>query len=155
MKIDVVKLVISIAVCQAAGVVGSFFTTPYIATWYAALNKPFFNPPNWIFAPVWTTLFLLMGISLYLVWINGIKKNRNAVGIFGAQLALNVLWSLLFFYLQRPLYAFIEIVLLWVAILLTMIIFRKVNRNSALLMIPYIAWVSFAALLNYYIWLLN
>jgi len=151
------KLLASVLVCLAAGFVGSFFTTPSIPTWYAGLAKPALAPPNWVFGPVWTTLFILMGISLYLVWGKGLEKKnvRMTVAIFGIQLVLNVLWSALFFGLHSPFYAFIEIVALWLAIAATIFAFNKISRNAALLLLPYIIWVSIAAFLNLSIWLLN
>jgi len=157
MKISILKLVISIIICQLAGVVGSIFTSPSIPTWYASLQKPAFAPPNWIFAPVWITLFVLMGISLYLVWDRGWEKKevKLAVSIFGVQLVLNALWSILFFGLQSPLYAFIEIIILWVAILITIIKFYQIFRSAGVILLPYIIWVTIAASLNYSIWILN
>ena len=155
MKKWVSRLLIAILICQFAGIIGSVFTTPSIPTWYAGINKPDFNPPNWLFAPVWTTLFFLMGISLYLVWEKGIKTSRLAVYVFSAQLILNIIWSLLFFGLQNPFFAFIEIIILWVAILATILLFYRISKKAAILLIPYIAWVSFAAFLNYSIWILN
>jgi len=151
------KLIISILVCQGAGVVGSIFTSPAITGWYATLQKPSFNPPNWIFAPVWTLLFLLMGIALYLVWSSGVgsKKKRTAILIFAVQLILNVLWSFLFFGLQSPFYAFIEIIILWLVILLTIISFYRISKPAAYLLLPYILWVSFASVLNFSILILN
>jgi len=151
------KLIISIFVCQGAGVIGSLFTSPTISTWYATLQKPSFNPPNWIFSPVWILLFLLMGISLYLMWEKGFenKKAKTAFFIFGVQLILNILWSILFFYLQSPLYAFIEIIILWLAILLTIISFYNISKPAAYLLLPYILWVIFAGYLNYSIWQLQ
>ncbi len=148
-------LVLFILICQFAGIIGSVFTAPSIPAWYASINKPDFNPPNWIFAPAWTTLFLLMGIALYLIWEKGIKKNRIAIYVFSAQLILNVVWSLLFFGLQNPFLAFIEIIILWIAILATIILFYRIRREAGLILIPYIVWVSFAALLNYSVWVLN
>jgi benzodiazapine receptor len=151
------KLIISILVCQGAGVIGSVFTSPAIPTWYASLEKPSFNPPNWIFAPVWTLLFLLMGISLYLIWERGLenKKVRTAIFIFSVQLALNIVWSVIFFGLQAPLYAFVEIIILWLAILITIISFYKISKLAAFLLLPYILWVSFASILNFSIMILN
>jgi len=154
-KNNILKLTISILVCQIAGLIGSFFTSPVIFTWYENIEKPNFNPPNWIFAPVWTILFILMGISLYLIWSNGLKNKKTAIFIFSVQLILNILWSLLFFGLQVPLYAFIEIIILWLAILLTIISFYKVSKIAGLLLLPYIFWVSFATILNFFIWQLN
>jgi benzodiazapine receptor len=147
-----IKLIIAIIICQLAGVIGSIFTTSSIQTWYALLNKPLFNQPNWIFAPVWLTLFTLMGISLYLVWN---KASKFSLIIFSIQLILNLIWSLLFFGLHFPLYAFIEIVSLWISIVLTIISFFKVSRAAGLILLPYIIWVSFAAILNYFIFILN
>jgi len=151
------KLIISILVCQGAGVIGSLFTSPTITGWYAGLEKPSFNPPNWIFAPVWTLLFLLLGISIYLVWEKGLesKKAKTALLIFTVQLILNILWSILFFALQSPLYAFIEIIILWLAVLLTITSFYKISKPATYLLLPYILWVSFAGYLNYSIWQLQ
>ncbi|MDW8114658.1 MAG: TspO/MBR family protein, partial [candidate division WOR-3 bacterium] len=114
----ILKLLISILICQGAGILGSIFTTPSIPTWYRQLIKPPFTPPNWLFAPAWTLLFLLMGISLYLVWEKGLKDKevKKALLIFLIQLVLNILWSFIFFTLKSLLFAFIEIVILWIAI---------------------------------------
>ena len=153
----ILKLVISVLVCQGAAVVGSLFTSPAITGWYASLQKPSFNPPNWVFAPVWTLLFLLMGVSLYLIWSKGLesKKVKTAVLVFSIQLVLNIFWSILFFGLQSPLYAFCEIIILWLAILITIITFYKISKPAAYLLLPYILWVSFAAVLNFSILILN
>lgn len=153
----ILKLIISILICQGAGVVGSLFTSHKITGWYASLQKPSFNPANWVFAPVWTLLFLLMGVSLYLVWSRGLKdkKVNIAIFIFGVQLVLNIFWSILFFGLQSPLYAFCEIIILWLAILLTIISFYKVSKIAAYLLLPYIFWVGFAVVLNYFLMVLN
>jgi tryptophan-rich sensory protein len=151
------KLLAAILLCEAAGIIGSVFTMPAIGTWYASLQKPFFNPPNWLFAPAWAILFALMGIALYLVWEKGFKEKsvKIATKIFGMQLALNVLWSVWFFGLKSPLFAFFEIILLWIIIFATIWQFNKVSKKAAFLLIPYIAWVSFAAALNFAVWLLN
>lgn len=150
------RLLVSIVVTQLAGIIGSVFTAPAIPGWYATLNKPGFVPPNWVFAPAWTALFLLMGISLFLVWERrGDGGFGLALSVFGVQLFLNVVWSLLFFGLQNPLLAFIEIIVLWTAILLNMAVFYRISRRAALLLLPYLIWVSFAAFLNYNIWMLN
>jgi len=156
-KTNFIKLIAAILVCMLAGAIGSIFTAPAINTWYASIRKPWFNPPNWLFAPVWTTLFFLMGISLYIVWGKGLEKKevKLAVSVFGIQLALNILWSFLFFGLQSPFLAFVEIVLLWLAILATMMLFYKVSKNAGLLLAPYLLWVSFAAFLNYNVLMLN
>jgi len=149
------KLVLSIIIPQLAGGIGALFTTSSIPTWYASIQKPSFNPHNWIFGPVWTTLFLLMGISLFLVWNEKSKLKKKAITFFGVQLGLNTIWSILFFGLHSPLLAFIEIILLWIAILFTIIYFSKISKTSAYLLVPYILWVSFAAVLNLSILLLN
>ncbi|MBW3014172.1 tryptophan-rich sensory protein [Candidatus Woesearchaeota archaeon] len=153
----VVELLIAIIICNIAGVIGAIFTSPSVRTWYTTIQKPSFSPPNWIFGPVWTTLFILMGISLFLIWDKGLKnKNvKTALIFFIIQLVLNTLWSILFFGLKNPLYAFIELIVLWVMILLTIITAYKVSKPAAYLLIPYILWVSFAGFLNLMIILLN
>jgi benzodiazapine receptor len=154
---DLLKLIASIIICQLAGFIGSLFTTPAIPTWYATLRKPTFTPPSWVFFPVWTTLFLLMGISLFLVWQKTLKerKVKIALSLFAIQLVLNTLWSIFFFGLKSPLLAFIEIVILWFAILLTILKFFKVSKPAGILLLPYILWVSWAAVLNFFLWNLN
>lgn len=156
-KKNLVRLIISLGICQLAGVLGALFTSPSIPTWYASLEKPAFNPPNWLFSPVWITLFVLMGISLYFLWESTLKERRakRVLFIFSIQLALNVLWSIIFFGLKSPSFAFLEIVILWAAILLTIIKSLKVSKIAGVLLIPYILWVSFAAVLNFFIWKLN
>jgi tryptophan-rich sensory protein len=156
-NVNISKLLASILLCQLAGVIGSVFTASSLENWYILLEKPSFNPPSWVFFPVWTTLYTLMGISLYLVWEKGLQKPevKKGILIFGIQLGLNSLWSFLFFGLKSPYYAFIEIILLWFAILLTILQFRKISKTASYLLLPYIVWVSFAAVLNYYIWILN
>jgi len=151
----IIKLIISILICQAAGLVGSLFTAPVIGAWYATLQKPGFNPPDFVFAPVWTILFLLMGLSLYLVWVQEVRIAKTALVVFGLQLLLNILWSYLFFGLKSPVYGMIEILFLWLAILTTIIAFYRVSRLASFLLLPYIFWVSFAAVLNFFIWRLN
>lgn len=155
--ITISKLITSIVICQLAGVIGSIFTRPAIPTWYATLEKPSFTPPNWVFSPVWITLFLLMGIAAFLVWNKGLSDEqvKIALGVFGVQLILNVLWSVMFFGLRSPLAGLIEISILWIAILLTILYFFKVSNMAGILLIPYILWVSFAAVLNFSIWRLN
>jgi len=152
-----VRLIISVVLCQAAGIVGSLFTTPAINSWYAGLMRPAFAPPNWVFAPVWISLYLLMGISFFIVWNVGLEKGavRKSIIIFGIQLLLNALWSYLFFGLRSPLMGFIEIVAMWLMILLTMLSFFKISRKAGLLLVPYLAWVSIASYLNYSILVLN
>jgi benzodiazapine receptor len=153
----VFKLIVSIVACQLAGVIGSVFTTPAIPTWYAALVKPPFTPPSWLFAPAWITLYVLMGISASLVWRVGLdqKRVRTALILFLLQLVLNALWSVAFFGLQSPLGGIIVIVLLWAAILLTILKFFRISTAAGALLVPYIAWVTFAATLNACIYVLN
>ncbi len=175
-----IKLLVSIIICELAGVIGSFYTASEIQGWYAGLKKPFFNPPNWIFGPVWSILFLLMGIALYLVWEkNFVIKNfvgsafdeswnkvsgkfwsgswqkLNIILIFSAQLVLNILWSLIFFGSHNPAAAFFELLMLWVAIVYTIVNFYRVSKVASYLLIPYILWVTFAGILNLSIWILN
>jgi translocator protein len=156
-KINYFKLLTSVLLCQFAGAVGSVFTASSLANWYSLLEKPVFNPPSWVFFPVWTLLYTLMGISLYIVWDKGLQDREVKIGliIFGIQLVLNSLWSFLFFGLKSPYYGFVEIIFLWLAIFLTIIKFRNISKTASDLLIPYILWVSFAALLNYYLWTLN
>jgi len=154
MKIDWKKLIIALIIPQVAGFIGSLFTSPKISSWYITIRKPSFNPPNWLFGPVWTILFLFMGIALYLVWIK--KENKKlAFTFFSMQLFLNILWSILFFGLQSPLLAFIEIFILEILILLTIKEFFKLSKKAAYFLIPYILWVSFAIILNLAIVILN
>lgn len=154
----ILSLVFSIIVCEAAGAIGSLFTAPAIPLWYASLTKPAFNPPSWIFAPVWTALFALMGIALWLILEKRpfVRKNMIwAVGVFILQLALNILWSYFFFGQNDPGAAFVEIIFLWLAIAATIVIFYRIRRPAAYLLIPYLLWVSFAGFLNYSLWKLN
>lgn len=154
----IIILVVSILVCEMIGFIGSIFTMPALPGWYATLNKPAIAPPGWIIGVVWTTLFLLIGISLYLVWTSGNqdkKLMRNAVGVFIWQMVLNIWWSVIFFGIQSPFFALIEIAFLWVAILFTIIYFYRVSFKAGLLLLPYIFWVSFAAVLNFIFWRMN
>lgn len=152
-----VKLVLCLVISLSAGLIGGIFTSSAITGWYSTLLKPGFNPPNWLFGPVWTILYLMMGLALFLIIDSGERqyKIKSASGIFLLQLVLNLLWSLIFFGLKRPDLAFGEILLLWLAILWTIVSFRKISRQAALLLIPYLAWVTFAALLNFSLWRLN
>lgn len=152
-----VKCIISIAIPLAIGGVSGFFTTEGVATWFTTVNKPSFNPPNWLFAPVWTALYIMMGIGFFLIWKSNAAatlKNK-AIRIYFIQLSFNFLWSFLFFYMHQPGWALLDILLLWVSIILTMFAFRKVSVAAPWLLLPYICWVSFATLLNYSIWRLN
>lgn len=156
-KFKIIPLLFSVGICFLAAALGSAFTTGAIDTWYATLNKPFFNPPNWVFGPVWTLLYLLMGISLYLIWITKTDKKtkRQALTFFFIQLGLNALWSILFFGLKSPSAALVGIIVLLIAICLTIRNFLRVSKLAAWLLIPYLAWVSFATILNLSILLLN
>lgn len=151
------KLFISIAIPLLVGAIAGFFTSSGVNTWYAVANKPSFNPPNWLFAPVWTLLYMLMGIALYLVWKSESDKavKQTALILFAVQLVFNFFWSFIFFYAKQPGWAFVEILVMWLMILLTILWFRKVSPIAALLLVPYICWVSFASVLNFFIWKLN
>ena len=151
------KYILSVAVCLLAGGLGTIFTVSAIPTWYAALNKPFFSPPNYLFGPVWTLLYVLMGISVGIIWQKGIKskKVKDAVCVFIIQLGLNAIWSPVFFGARNLFLALIIIILMWIYILKTILAFRKIDNIASYLLYPYIAWVSFATLLNFAVWLLN
>jgi benzodiazapine receptor len=156
MRIQYFRLIVSLIICQLAGFIGSIFTAPAIKNWYALLEKPTFNPPNWIFSPVWILLYLLMGVTLYILWQNLPKREaKTALIVFAIQLGLNILWSVIFFGLESPMVAFFEIVVLWFFILLTMIKAAKVSKAAVYLLLPYILWVNFAAVLNFFLWRLN
>jgi len=156
-RIHVPALVGWILLCELAGIVGSLFTISAIPTWFATLTKPVFSPPNWIFGPVWTLLYLLMGVSAYRVWRLGVRKSsvRNAMILFGIQLFLNAIWSIIFFGWHNIPFAFIDIAALWLTIIYLILRFHKLDEPSAYLMMPYLVWVSFATVLNYNFWLLN
>ena len=144
----------SVVVCEAAGIVGSVFTVSAIPDWYATLQKPWFTPPNWLFAPVWLTLYFLMGATLYLLW--GKRPHSGAaLAAFAVQLVLNVAWSAVFFGAHELFYGFVVIAALWTAILVTVALSFRVSRSAAALLIPYILWVTIASALNYFVWVLN
>jgi translocator protein len=151
-----IKLSLSILMTLLVGTLAALLTAHSITDWYVFLKKPSFNPPNSVFGPVWTILYILMGISFYLIWRLPVSANRNtAMRIFFVQLVLNFLWSFLFFNLHALALSVFNIVVLWVMILLTIFLFAKLNRLSAWLLVPYISWVSFAAILNVYIFNMN
>jgi len=154
---NIYKLIIAIAVSELAGIIGSVFTMSSVQTWYTTLIKPELNPPSWVFGPVWTTLYVLMGISAFLIWKRGWEKQniRKALSVFALQLSLNTLWSIVFFGLQSPAWALVNIIAMWLAIVWTMILFYKISKPAMWLLFPYILWVSFASYLNYSIWILN
>lgn len=151
------RLIGCIALCEAAGIIAAALTAQSVRTWYPTIVKPSFTPPNWLFGPAWTILYALMGIALYLVWQKseqGIAV-RTAVIVFFLQLGLNALWSFIFFGMQSPFWAFVEIVLLWLCILATIILFWKISTAASLLLVPYILWVTYASALTFAIWQLN
>jgi tryptophan-rich sensory protein len=154
-RAEVIKLIICCSLPLAIGFAGTFFTNSL--DWYQTLQKPAFNPPNWVFAPVWTVLYLLIGISFFLVWRKGLANaaGRTALACFILQLVFNALWTPIFFGAKQPLIAFADIVLLWLAIAATIVSFYKISKLSAILLVPYIVWVSFAAVLNAAICMLN
>lgn len=149
------KLLGAIVICQTAGIAGSFFTASAVGSWYVGLNKWSLNPPSWVFGPVWTTLFLLTGIALYYIWLKKGKNINNAAAWFGIQLGLNILWSVFFFGFRQPLWALVEIIFLWIAILITIVKFYKISKMAGYLMMPYILWVCLAIVLNFMIVYLN
>ncbi|MFC1905493.1 TspO/MBR family protein [Chloroflexota bacterium] len=154
---NILKLISSIIACQFAGFIGSIFTAASIPMWYTSLNKPPFTPPNWLFAPAWIILYLLMAIAAFLIWQKGLNSKgvKKALILFLIQLVLNSLWSVIFFGLQSPLWGMILIVLLWIAIIFTMLKFYKISTAACWLLLPYILWITFAATLNFSIWILN
>ncbi len=154
---NTLKLIIAIAIPLAVGATSGFFTITGIESWYQTINKPSWNPPGSVFGPVWTTLYVLMGVALFLVWKSSGSDTlkRTAITLFAIQLILNFFWSFIFFDQQQPGWAFVEIITLWLFILLTIFSFARVSNTAAWLLVPYISWVSFAAILNYTIWKLN
>jgi translocator protein len=154
---NTIKLVVAVAVPLAIGGLSGFATASGVATWYPTLVKPSFNPPAWIFGPVWTALYIMMGVAAFLVLRQGLSTDgvKLALTVFAAQLALNGLWSILFFGMQSPGLAFAEILLLLLAIVATVWLFWKVVPAAGMLLLPYLAWVGFATFLNRSIWMLN
>jgi tryptophan-rich sensory protein len=155
-KFQIHKLVLSLLLTLGTGAVAGIFTGQSVSGWYATLNQPSFNPPNWVFGPVWSTLYFLMGVSLYLVWKQKPSGDRTrAIVIFIVQLVLNFLWSFFFFYFNMIGTALIDIILLWVSILTMIVFFFKIRPVAAYLNIPYLLWVSFATVLNTAYFFLN
>jgi benzodiazapine receptor len=148
---------VAVLICELAGIAGSLFTAPAIAGWYAGLTKPAFNPPNWLFAPVWTSLYALMGLAAWLVYDKGARRDdvKRALFVFVVQLILNVLWSIMFFGAHQILGAFVIIVALWTLILGMILRFLKISKAAAYLLVPYLLWVSFATVLNASLYVLN
>ena len=149
------QLTASISVCLLAGAVGSAFTIRSIPTWYAGLNKPFFSPPNWLFGPVWTILYLMMGVSLFLVFVKEKEKFTKPVKMFLLHLIINSLWSIVFFGMRSPGLAYFVIIILWLMIFYLIKVFDKIDERASILLYPYFAWVSFASFLNLAVWYLN
>jgi len=152
----ILVFLICVLIPLAIGWISSTFTMGSVDSWYKTINKASFNPPGWVFGPAWTILYILMGISLYLVWTtSGSSLWKGGIGIFIVQLVLNFLWSIFFFGMHAPLLAFIDILLLWITILANILLFWQINPTAAYLLVPYILWVSFASVLNLFIVLLN
>lgn len=153
----VLKFIISIIICQSAGIFGSLFTIEAVPDWYATLTKPAFTPPSWVFGPVWISLYFLMGISLYIVWTSESKTKTRKVFfiVFGIQLILNALWSLLFFGLKSPSLGLVDIILLDIMVIITIIYAKSISKFAAILLIPYLVWIIIASILNFAILLLN
>ena len=151
------KLIISIAIPLAVGALGACFTSESVNGWYATLSKPAFNPPNWLFAPVWTILYILMGIAFYIIWKSHSKLNKRYTGYtyYWLQLVLNFLWTFIFFGQRNIGLALLDIVLLFIMIAGTIMSFRKISKTAAWLLAPCICWVAFAMALNFAIWKLN
>lgn len=154
---NTLKLILAILIPLLVGATSGFFTVTGVGSWYQTLQKPSWNPPNWIFGPVWTTLYILMGIALFLVWKAGTSPEvkRMAITLFALQLVFNFFWSFIFFNQHAVGWAFVEIIGMWLLILATIFAFANINRTAAWLLVPYISWVSFAGMLNYTIWRLN
>lgn len=157
MKIDWKKLIAAIVICQGTGLLAGLATASSVNTWYDTLTKPGFTPPNWLFAPVWTTLYFLMAIAAYLVWRKGINTPgvKRALGIFLLQLLFNGLWSIFFFGLQSPVLGLLDIIILIILLVLTIIYFYRIKKWAAYLLIPYLVWVLYATALNTAIVVLN
>ncbi|MFH1074375.1 MAG: TspO/MBR family protein [Candidatus Firestonebacteria bacterium] len=153
----ILKLSASIVICELIGSLGAIFTMPAVRSWYMEINKPSFNPPNWIFGPVWTALYLLMGIAFFLIWKKGLNNNKvkNAAVVFLVQLIVNFLWSVIFFGGRSYIGGLITIAILWLLILANITMFYRISKPAGLILLPYILWVSFASILNYYIYILN
>ncbi|WP_231491501.1 TspO/MBR family protein [Pedobacter sp. Leaf170] len=157
MKFKPLALILNIALTLGIGALGGIATANSVKTWYLTLNKPSFNPPSWLFAPVWTTIYILIGIAAYLVWVkrDTIVHFPRTVAIYAIQLILNLCWSFIFFYFHEIGFALAEIIMLLIMIIINAITFYKIDKLAGLLFIPYILWVSFASFLTYNIYILN
>ena len=153
----ILKLFIAVLICESTGIISGLIANTGMNPWFNTLSKPSWNPPAFLFAPVWTILYLLMGISLWLIWKSNTPAPQkiNAIILFALQLFLNFWWSIIFFKFHSPAVALVDIILMLILILLTIISFSKLSKPAAWLLVPYIVWVSFATILNYTIWVLN
>jgi translocator protein len=153
----ILRLIVSIAIAQSAGLIGTLVTDTGEGTWYAQLDKPWFTPPGWVFGPVWTTLYVMMGIAAFLVWERRQEHSGAlvALAVYAVQLVLNLSWSLVFFGLESPGGGLVVIVAMLAAIVATMILFWPISRAASLLLVPYLLWVCFATVLNASIWAMN
>ncbi len=155
MKTLTVKILVCAVICLTLGTLSGFSTINAISNWYQFLIKPSFNPPNWIFGPVWTLLYLMMGISVGIIWTSTNNGRKRALQLFAVQFVLNLCWSFLFFNLHALSMAYMEILSMIVAIIFTIFAFYKINKTAAILLVPYLCWVLFASFLNLSIWYLN
>ena len=155
MKSVYAKIILCVIICTSLGFLSGISTADSIANWFQFVKKPSWNPPSWLFAPVWTLLYILMGISVALIWHSNSKNKKTAIVLFIIQFILNIAWSIIFFNQHMPGLAFIEIIVMLVFIILTTVSFYKINKTAAYLLLPYICWVSFATVLNGTIWFLN
>jgi translocator protein len=155
-KAEIIKLIVSLILPLGLGSIAGMFTAGAVPEWYASLNRPSFNPPNWLFGPVWTALYIIMGISLFLIWKQSKSKERDlVVFVFLLQMALNFAWSFIFFYFNMIGFALIEIILLWMSIVIMLVLFYKIKPVAAYINIPYLLWVTFATILNAAYYILN
>jgi benzodiazapine receptor len=155
-KLQIIKLIVSLILPLALGTIAGIFTAQSVPEWYATLNRPSFNPPNWIFGPVWTTLYIIMGISLFLIWRQDMRKERNlAILVFMLQLLFNFGWSFIFFHFKMIGFALIELILLWISIVIMLVLFYKIKPIASYINIPYLLWVTFATVLNGSYYFLN
>ena len=154
---EIPRLVVSIVIVFLAGAVGTVYTLKEITGWYVFLPKPSWTPPNWAFGPIWSILYILMGISLFLVWREGLGKKNVQIGVlvFAVQLAINVIWSLVFFGTHNIFGGLVLVLILWISILINIIVFYRISKPAGLILIPYLIWVSIASYLNYSVFLLN
>ncbi len=155
MKSVYAKIILCVIICTSLGFLSGISTADSITNWFQFVKKPSWNPPSWLFAPVWTLLYILMGISVALIWHSNSKSKKTAIGLFIIQFILNLVWSIIFFNQHMPGLAFVEIIVMLIFIILTTVSFYKINKTAAYLLLPYICWVSFATVLNGTIWFLN